>query len=189
MGYTFNPFTGTLDNTGTASGGGTSAQTMYISAAAMLPQPTLGCAPLATVEVSSSVPYVQSLDFDGAAVEYAIFEAALPSTWDLGTITFSAYWTSTATDTDGVAWGLQAVCLGDNVAIGTAYGTGVLVTDNAQSTANNLYVSGESAEITVGGTPADNKMTYFRVYRAVADAADTMTEDAKIIGIRITLRA
>ena len=53
----------------------------------------------------------------------AQFQIAFPKSWNEGTITFQAYWTTTATDTDGVAWGLQGVAVSDNDTIDVAYGT------------------------------------------------------------------
>ena len=99
-------------------------------------------------------------------------------------MTFQAYWTTTATDTDGVAWGLQGVACSDGDTIDVAYGTAVVVTDAGQSTAEDMYITSESAAVTIAGTPATADMCFFRVFRDVSDAADTMTEDARLIGIR-----
>lgn len=160
-------------------------RTIWVPATAMVPTVSNGCAELATVEISAGQPDLNVLDFDASADEHAQFSVAFPKSWNLGTLSFRAIWTTTATDTDGVAWGLQAVAQGDGDAIGAAYGTAVVVTDAGQSTANDAYVTAESGAITVAGTPADEDIVHFRVFRDVSDGADTMTEDARLIGIKL----
>lgn len=100
-------------------------------------------------------------------------------------MTFQVFWTTSATDTDGVAWGLEAVARSDNEAIDTAWGTAVVVTDDAQSAANEQLVTAESSAVTIAGTPADDDLVYFRLFRDVSDANDDMTEDARLIGIKL----
>ena len=39
--------------------------------------------------------------------------------------------------------------------------------------------------VTIGGTPAVNDICYFRIFRDVSDSNDDMTEDARLIGIKI----
>lgn len=84
-----------------------------------------------------------------------------------------------------MAWGLQAVALSDGDAIDASYGTAVVVTDDAQGTAGDLYVTSESSAVTIGGTPADDDLVMFRLFRDVSDANDDMTEDALLIGIKV----
>jgi hypothetical protein len=130
-------------------------------------------------------PDMNVLDFDATADEHAQFNILFPKSWDEGTVTFRAVWTSTAVDTDGVTWGLQGVAVGDGDTIDVAYGTPVTVDDLNQSTAEDLYVSPESTAITIAGTPAIDQLCYFRVFRDVSDANDTATEDARLLGIRL----
>ena len=72
----------------------------------------------------------------------------------------------------------------DGDTIDVAYGTAVVVTDANQSTAEDQYVTAESGAVTIAGTPADDDMCYFRFFRDVSDAADTATEDMRLIGIK-----
>jgi hypothetical protein len=125
------------------------------------------------------------LDFDASADEHAQFSVGFPKSWNLGTVTFQAFWTSTATDTDGVSWGLQGVSMPDNSTIDVVYGTAIVVDDACQSAAEELYVTAESTAVTIAGTPADDDLCYFRVFRDVSDANDTATEDARLIGIKL----
>jgi len=139
----------------------------------------------AQLETASEAINFEVLDFIDASDTYAHFNVAFGNAWNLGTVTYQIYWSSVATDTDGVAWGLQAVAVGDSVTPDTAFGTPIVVTDNAQSTASEVYVSAESAAVTIGNTPTDGDIIYFRLFRDVDDGADTITEDARLIGIKL----
>jgi hypothetical protein len=175
------------DGTPLAGGGGGSTQgkhTIFIPAAAMIPATTSGAA-AAQIERTTNKQNIVVLDFDANADEYAHFQVAFPKSWNLGTVTFQAFWTTTATGTAGVAWGLEAVAISDNEAIDASWGTAVVVTDAAQSGAYEQLVTAESGAVTIGGTPADDDLLYFRVFRDVSDAADTMSVDAKLIGIKL----
>lgn len=159
--------------------------TIWVPAAAMRPTTSNGCATIVDVETTAGRPDMQVLDFDASADEHAQFAIFFPKSWDLGTVTFRAVWTTTATDTDGVSWGLQGVAVGDGDTIDVAYGTGVVVDDVGQSTAEDLYLSPESAAVTIAGTPAADQLCYFRVYRDISDSNDVASEDARLMGIRI----
>ena len=54
------------------------------------------------------------------------------------------YWTTTATDTDGVAWQLSGQAVSDNDTIDVNYGGTVVVTDDALGGAEDLCVTAES---------------------------------------------
>ena len=111
----------------------------------------------------------------------------MPKSWDGSTVTAQFYWTSTATDTDACIWGIQGLTVSDNESIDQAYGTAVEVTDNAQSAAEELYISDATSNITLdGGTPGETDMAFFQVYRDAADGSDTMAEDSRLIGVKLT---
>ena len=160
-------------------------QTIWVPAAAMRPTASNGCAAITDVESTSGRPDMQVLDFDATADEHAQFQVSFPKSWNEGTVTFQAYWTTTATDTDGVAWGLQGVAVSDNDTIDVAYGTAIIVTDDALGAAEDLMVTAESSAITIAGTPAVGDLCFFRVYRDVSDANDDMAEDARLIGVKV----
>jgi len=160
-------------------------ETIWVPASAMQPTTSNGCSDLTTVETTSGRPDMVVLDFDDGADEHAQFSVAFPKSWNLGTVTFKAYWTTTATDTDGCTWGLQGVAMNDNETIDVVYGTAVVVDDAAQGAAEELYVTAESGAITIAGTPADEDLCFFRVFRDVSDSNDTMAEDARLLGIKI----
>jgi len=180
----------TGDSSGNISNGSTAIniagkQTIWVPANAMTPTASNGCAAVATVETTSGRPDLYVLDFDDGSDEHAQFTVAFPKSWNLGTITFQVFWTSTATDTDGVSWGLQGVGMADNETQDVAYGTAIVVDDACQSAAEELYVTAESSAVTIAGTPADDDLTYFRIFRDVSDANDTAAEDARLIGVKI----
>jgi hypothetical protein len=159
-------------------------QTIWIPASAMTAGITSGAAP-ATLEASTNDQTYKVFDFDASADEFVHFQVAMPKAWNLGTVTYQVFWSSTATDTDGVAWALEGRAVSDNEAIDAAWGTAVVVTDDAQSAAGEVYVTSESAAVTIAGTPAAGDVCFFRLSRDVSDANDDMTEDARLIGIKL----
>lgn len=158
---------------------------IFISAAAMRPSATGGCAALAAVATSTNQPDLLTLDFDATTEEYAQFSVAMPKSWNEGTITFKAYWSHPSTTTNfGVAWKLQGVAVSDDDAIAAAYGTAVAVTDTGGTT-SDLYVTAESSAITIAGTPAAEDMVFFRIFREPSNGSDTMAVDARLHGITL----
>jgi len=159
-------------------------QTIFIPAGAMRPTVSNGCADLVSAETTAGRPDMIVLDFDTGSDEHAQFQVAFPKAWNEGTITFRVFWTSTATDTDGVAWALQGVSVADDATIDVAYGTAVVVTDDNISAAEDMLVTAESGAVTITSAAADT-MTYFRIFRDVSNANDDMGEDARLIGIKL----
>jgi len=149
-----------------------------------VPATTNGAA-VGTLESTTNKVNYKVYDFDATTDESVHFQWALPKRWNKGTITFQVYWSSTATDTDGVAWALEAGALSDNEAIDTAFGTPVVVTDDAQSAAGEVYITSESSAVTIAGSPAVGDLCFFRLFRDVSDGNDDMSEDSRLIGIKI----
>lgn len=157
--------------------------TFWVPASAMIPAATSGPAS-ASLEASTNDQNYKVLDFDASADEHAHFQVPLPKSYNDSTITFRVYYSTTATDTDGVAWGLQAVGLSDNQAIDASWGTAIVVTDAIQSTAGTVLITAESSAVTIAGIAVDH-LTWFRIFRDVSDAADTAAEDARLIGVEV----
>ena len=107
---------------------GSALHTIWIPATAMRPTSSNGCALITDVETTSGRPDMQVLDFDASSDEHAQFQIAMPKSWNEGTVSANFYWCSTATDTDGVSWGIQGVACSDSDTIDVAYGTAI-VTD------------------------------------------------------------
>ena len=158
--------------------------TIGLPSSGMLPATTSGPA-IGHVETSNNKQNYKTLDFDASADEYAHFQIALPKSYGLGTVSFQAWWTTAATGTTGIALGLQAVGVADGDTIDASWGTAVVVTDNAQSAAGDVLVTAESGAITIAGTPADDDLMFFRIFRDVSDANDDMTEDLRLIKIKL----
>ena len=177
----------TGDLTVTGSSPSIGKQTIWVPVAAMRPTVSNGCASITDAETTAGSIDMQVLDFDASADEHAQFQVAFPKQWALGTVTFQVFWTTAATGTTGVAFGLQGVAVSDADTIDTAWsgGTPVVVTDDAQTAAEDLYVTAESSAVTIAGTPADDDTCYFRIFRDVSDGNDDMTEDARLIGCKL----
>ena len=158
-------------------------ETIWIPSNAMTPTESNG-AERNTVETTSGRPDMQVLDFDKDSDEHAQFCVAFPKSWNLGTVTFQCFWSGLAATT-GVAIGLQGVAMNDNETIDVAYGSAVVVTDDAQGAVEELYVTAESGAVTIAGTPADNDLCYFRIFRDVSDGNDDMAGDMRLHGIKI----
>jgi hypothetical protein len=149
----------------------------------MTPSETNGCASLTSVETSSGRPDLIVLDFDKDSDEFAHFSIAMPKSWNEGTITFQAYWTSASTNTGTVAWAMSGVSFGDNDLIDQDYGTTVVATAKAHSgTAEDLNISAVSGNLTVANAAAD-ELAFFEIFRDVS--ADSHTSDARLLGVKI----
>jgi len=178
---------GTCDVSGTLTNGSTAVkvagkESIWVPANAMTPTESNGCASITAVETTSGRPDMYVLDFDKDSDEFAQFTVAFPKQWNLGTVTFQVFWSGIAATSD-VDWSLDAVAMNDNETIDVAYGTAVVVTDNAQGAVEELLVSAESGAVTIAGTPADNDLCYFRIARDVS--GDAMDGDARLHGIKI----
>lgn len=151
-----------------------------IVAGSMRPRSSNGCAALAAVAAGAGKPDIVSLDFDAAAIEYAQFCIAMPSSWNEGTITAKFYWShaSTTTNFDAV-WGIQAVAMSNDDTQNASFGTAVTVTDTGGTT-DDLYVSGATSAMTVAGTPAAGDMVCYQVFRDATAGADNLAVDARL---------
>ena len=159
--------------------------TIWIPAIAMV-SPTTNGAELAAVETTAVKPELKVLNFDHTTIEYAQFSIAMPKSWDESTVTAKFYSThATAVATD-VIWGIQGVCVSDNDTIDATFGTAVVVTDTFHNAAEDLAISPVTAAITLGGSPAEDDLAYFQVYRNSSHADDTTNStDARLIGVKI----
>lgn len=174
----------TADFAVTAIGQG--KQTIYVPASAMVAATTNGAAS-GTQESTTNKVMQKTLNFDPTTQQFAQFAIAFPKQWNLGTVTFTAYWSHPATSTNfGVVWALQGIAVSNAETFDTAFGTEQTSTDTGGNT-DYVYVSPESSAITIGGTPAAEDIVYFRVKRVPADGSDTMAVAARLIGIKLYL--
>jgi hypothetical protein len=127
--------------------------------------------------------------FDGGATEERVqFAFVFPTNYNLGTVTAKIHWSSDTGSTAGdtVEWGIKGICIRNDDAIATAFGTAQVVSDTLL--ANNgadMQVTAATSAITIGGTVASGSLCVFEVYRNT-DGTDDMTEDAWLFGVEIT---
>lgn len=156
----------------------------WIPAAAMTPTITAGCAALAKTQTTAGRPDMETLDFDAITDENCQFLWAMPKSWDASTITAEFHWTHSAGTSFGVAWFIQAALCRNGDTIDVAYGTAVSATD-AGGTNEDYYITSETDVITPSGTANDPFGVYFRIYRDVSDASDTLDADARLLGVKL----
>jgi len=144
-----------------------------------LSRATNGAAYTAPIETGTNHVCYVALDFDNATDEYACWVIPAPRDWNAGTVTFIVHWTSTG-GSGTFCLAIKGGCLGDNVAIDTALGTAVAITDTFQN-ADRLHISPESDPMTFAGTPATAKWLVIEAMRDVSE--DTLGQDARVIGL------
>jgi hypothetical protein len=179
----FNNMRGVVVSAGTA----TYLQTVWVPAEAMSILPSSGSA-ATTVQLdtgSYNMPVIASLDFDPLLAEYAQFTLGMPKSWNEGTVNSQFCWTHvSASGPYDVIWGIKGLAISGTETISASYGTAVVVTGSG-GIGNNLYTSALSPNITIGGSPVENDLVYFQVYRDATAAADSLGVDAKLIGTKI----
>lgn len=159
-------------------------QAIWIPAGSMQPTTTNGAAYYST-ELATNDVMLNGYAFDTTTAENVCFFVALPKQWDEGTVTFRAYWTA-ASGSGGVAWSLAAMSRSDDDAMDNTYGTAQTVTDSL-ITANDMHVTSVSSAITIGSTPAENDVQFFKLTRAVSNGSDTLAVDAILLGIEMKI--
>ena len=159
-------------------------ETIFVPSSAMYGSTTNGADPQ-QVETTALRPDLKVLDFDAATAEYAQFAIAMPKSWNLGTVTFQAFWAPGNTNTGNCIWGLQGVSVANDATADVVFGTAQEVTDAGGGAVEDVLVTSTSSAITIAGTPADDYYTFFQVYRDAADGSDTFTGDARLLGIKL----
>ena len=155
---------------------------IFVPAAALIGALTNG-ASLGTIETAGNKHCFRTFDFDQATAESACFTLTMPKSWNEGNVSFRAIWTFSS-GTGAVVWALQAVAVSDDDALDVAYGTEQVVLDAGLS-AGDLHRGAESPAITIAGSPAASDTVLFRIKRNTADGGDTLTGDARLIGLEI----
>ena len=173
------------DQTGGGGAGGTSNRIISIDAGALVARTTNGAA-TATEEYATNDVMSDHFLFDGATEEGVQFRFHLPADWDGNAVNAKFYWDAAtgASASDGVTWGIAMQAFQDNDALDNAFGTSV-DTDDAVIAVGDLHVTSLSSDITIAGSPSAGDMVIAEVTRVVGDANDTMTEDAKLVGVTI----
>lgn len=159
-------------------------QTIWLPASAFTSRVTNGAA-FATMEMATNDVMVRYLAFDPTTSEGAQAMIQMPKSWDEGTIIAQFIWTHPATTTNfGVVWGIRAVAFANDDALDSAFGTAVEIADTGGTT-SDVYITAETAAMTVAGSPAAEELVCFEVYRDPAEVSDTMAVDAYLIGVKL----
>ena len=158
--------------------------TIFIPASAMYGSETNG-ADAQQVETTATRPDLKVLDFDASTAEYAQFAIAMPKSWNLGTVTFQAFWAPSNTDTGDALIGLQGVSVANDATADIAFGTAIDVTDAGGGAIEDVLVSPVSTAVTIAGTPADDYYTFFQVVRNATAGGDDFTGDVRLLGIKL----
>lgn len=109
----------------------------------------------------------------------------MPKAWNRGPLTAAILWTHAAAGAPfNVVWGLRALAAADMGAMGTAFGTPVLVTDTG-GTPDALYRSAETAGFSPAAAPPETSLLAIELFRAAADPADTLPVDARLVGLAL----
>jgi hypothetical protein len=159
-------------------------ETIWVPAQAMFGTTTNG-ADAQAVETTATRPELKVLDFDAGTAEYAQFSIAMPKSWNLGTVTWQAFWSPGNTNTGNCIFGLQGVSCTEGDTADVVFGTATEVTDAGIGTVEDVQVTSVSGATTIAGSPADDDYTFFQVYRDAADGSDTFTGDARLLGVKL----
>ena len=173
---------GTSGTSGTS--GGKPAGQIFLSAAGGWPSSTSGCQANTKMVLGTSCIDMYHLSFDKDADENAQFTLAMPSDWNVGTVSAQYHWASTGgTSGQTVKWYCQGLLYGDSDPYEGAFGTAVGVEDTLL-TVGDIHKSGTSAAITLSGTSSVTGLAQFRVYRDVSE--DDLSCDAALLGVMIS---
>ena len=179
-----NPLGSGVLKSGTAAVKIAGTETIWVPASAMYGSTTNG-ADAQQVETTATRPDLKVLDYDASTAEYAQFAIAMPKSWNLGTVTFQYFWAPSNTNTGNCIMGLQGVSVSNDDTADIAFGTAQEVTDAGGGAVEDVLVSSVSSAMTIAGTPADDDLTFFQLYRDAADGSDTFTGDARLMGIKL----
>jgi hypothetical protein len=183
-----------LSSIGALASGDTSIgkHSIWVPATAMTPTTTNGATAAATNETTATRPDIVGAAFSGVTSQFMQFLIAMPESWDgvtSNTLTFKAVYAgldaAAAYATDTVKWTLQLISFVDDESADTAFTTAVTtITDTTPSAVEDIAVTAVSGAVTVDGTKtAGSNILIGRVGR---DIADTMDEDATLIGYLLT---
>ena len=158
-------------------------ETIFVPTTAMFGTTTNG-AEANAIETTATRPEMKVLDFDPSTIEYAQFSIAMPKSWNLGTVTFQAFWSPSSTDTGDAMIGLQGVSVANDGTSDVVFGTAIDVTDTAGGAVEDVMVSPTSTAVTIASAAADT-YTYFQVARNATNVADDFTGDVRLLGIKL----
>lgn len=156
---------------------------IWLPAGSALPRATSGAAEASPAETSTNKVNYAYLDFDPDSAEYCQWQFQMPHDYDGGTVTAQIFW-GAGSGSGNVVWATQLLMIENLDLLDTAFGTAVSVTD-ALSATTKIHITDETAAITPGGTAAADNWCVVQLYRNAAATADTLTADARMIGVAL----
>lgn len=144
-------------------------------------------APVATQATGTNVTNRATLDFaDGATQQYVYKTFILPADFNATPgVDVKIVWHSSATTGDA-KWEVASSCAAAGETLDQAFNTGSTVTTTTNGTANGLNTSSITG-LTITGCAASELLT-LRLKRLSNDAADTLTVNARLVGVEVTVR-
>jgi hypothetical protein len=163
---------------------GTGQQTIWVPANAMTAETTNGCASSANATSSNSIE-IPGFDCDDSTDEGVQLAVQMPKGWNAGTVVPQVVWFGDDVSGDKtVVWGVQGMCVANDEAADSAYGTAQTVSDANGSAAQDIMITDEFSAVTLSGAGAEEWCSY-RVYRDANAAGDNFTGDATLLGLKI----
>ena len=144
---------------------------------------TTNGAEFAELELATNDIMLQTFNFDTCTSEKIQFWWEPPAEWNAGTITFNTKWTAAggcACETFII--NLSGHSYTNSDAIDTAICGTANCTSDALITVNDMHISGESCAVTICGATKGEAV----LLQLARDICDTLSVDAKLIGINIT---
>lgn len=172
-----------------ANGGAGNAVTfgkhaVWIPANSFIPTTTDGAQVVASQTSVNHVmqTYAQFTTSTNESVQFAI---QWPTSLGSSSFTYKYVWShGTVSTSYGVSFIMRPVSIGDNEPVDTVFDGGGLISDTG-GTVGNLYISAESAPVTISSLTAVGEMVFFRINRDNGDAGNTFLGTARIYGITL----
>ena len=157
-----------------------SGLSLWIPASQFIPRTTSG-AGIDSRELG--VNNYDELLFDPAAAEFAQALTAMPTEYNNGLIRTRFSWTASGA-TGSVVWGAQALSISNGDQISGAFSATAFATGSV--TGNNLLSITNSSNLnSLTGTITANRLALLQIYRDAANAQDTLSVDARLLGVEV----
>lgn len=167
----------------TASVGG--LDTLVLPGGSWTPTVTDGATAFAARELTAGRVMSLSTAFLTGVDNKAQFGMFMPKGWDEGVVNYVVGFSSDSTNTGTVRWLLRAVAVSDNDSLDAVFGTEIALEKAHSGTAEDLDITGESGDLTVGGPPAEGDWVVWEIEREGTNVNDTFTGTAFLEGVKI----
>jgi len=138
-----------------------------------------------TVDAGVDRKVLRFMSFVNGADQFATAMFQLPRNYNNGTITVIIHWTSQVEASGTVEWDISAFAHGDGVSFATSVFPAAITVTDTQINVDEEQLTPRSAAITIGGTPAEEKMIVIKVART--GSTDTFTQPAQLLGMSINV--